>query len=144
MITFDTTELRAELPRIFVALKDAARAALKDAAWEAHRSVRASTLFKDHTGNLRKTLKIDEPAEFTIRVRTGTKYAAHVEEGTPPHMIAARRARSLAFMWHGHRVFRRFVQHPGTRARPFMANAARDGGQALHITLNEAAEAATK
>lgn len=82
------------------------------------------------TGNLGRSIR-EDPQVFTgpFRVTGGVtahaEYAAAVHEGSRPHVIRARRAKALSFIWHGERVFFRSVNHPGTRARPFLRNAAR-------------------
>jgi hypothetical protein len=55
----------------------------------------------------------------------GVDYALYVHEGTRPHMIFPRRPGGvLAFEVDGRTVFARSVHHPGTKARPFLRNAA--------------------
>lgn len=64
-------------------------------------------------------------------------YAAAVHEGSRPHVIRARNAAYLRFEWHGRVVFRKSVNHPGTRARPFLRNSAtRVAGADPHIELS--------
>lgn len=82
------------------------------------------------TGNLARSIREDHqqmvgPFFVTGGVTAHADYAAAVHEGTRPHVIRARRAKALSFIWHGERVFFRSVNHPGTRARPFLANAGR-------------------
>lgn len=54
-------------------------------------------------------------------------YALFVHEGTRPHPIVARRAPLLVFYWErvGAVVAFPRVNHPGTRAQPFLADALR-------------------
>jgi hypothetical protein len=55
----------------------------------------------------------------------GVDYALYVHEGTRPHMIFPRRpGGTLAFEMDGRTVFAKSVHHPGTKARPFLRNAA--------------------
>lgn len=55
----------------------------------------------------------------------GVGYALYVHEGTRPHLILPRRpGGTLAFQMDGRTVFARSVHHPGTKARPFLRNAA--------------------
>ncbi|QRE81831.1 hypothetical protein F1734_17335 [Rhodococcus ruber] len=82
------------------------------------------------TGNLGRSIQEDPivfsgPFRVTSGVTATASYAAAVHEGTRPHVIRARNARALAFPGAGGRtVFRRSVNHPGTRPRPFLRNAA--------------------
>lgn len=81
------------------------------------------------TGNLARTIEPD-PVRFSgpFRVETGVtahaNYAAAVHEGTRPHVIRPRTARALKFQMGGRTVFASSVNHPGTRPRPFLRNAA--------------------
>jgi hypothetical protein len=59
---------------------------------------------------------------------TGTQggarsYVMPHHDGTPPHIIRARRAKALRFEWRGVVVFRRQVRHPGTRGTKFLTRA---------------------
>lgn len=81
------------------------------------------------TGNLARAIEPD-PIKFSgpFRVETGvtarTDYAVFVHEGTRPHLIRPRTARALRFDVGGRTVFAKSVHHPGTKARPFLRNAA--------------------
>jgi hypothetical protein len=54
-------------------------------------------------------------------------YAFFHHEGTPPHVIRARRAPMLVFYWPkvGHVVAFKQVNHPGTKPNRFLVNALR-------------------
>lgn len=81
------------------------------------------------TGNLGRGIQempqVYRPYHVSGGVEDNVDYAAAVHEGSRPHYIRARRAEALHFYWQGREVFRRSVWHPGTRARPFLRNAAR-------------------
>ncbi|AGT12925.1 tail assembly chaperone [Mycobacterium phage KayaCho] len=81
------------------------------------------------TGNLGRTIgempQVYTPFHVSGGVEATADYAAAVHEGSRPHRIAARSADALRFVWHGRVMFRKSVWHPGTRARPFLRNAAR-------------------
>lgn len=97
------------------------------------------------TGNLDRTIRVSEIDEAAQRVRVsaggtnGVGYARDVEEGTRPHVIEprpgrrGRNGRPAALAWGGARrlsgslrsgarptSFARRVNHPGTRARPYL------------------------
>lgn len=74
-------------------------------------------------GNLRQSIKtyIDP---LRGRVAAEAKYAAAVEMGTSPHIIRAH-GKTLANRRTG-QFFGKTVQHPGTRAQPFMRPAVDD------------------
>jgi len=105
-------------------MTDAVQSAVKEGADEA----RSTHRYKDQTGNLtEKTTGRIITATFGScegEIIADTKYALFVSDGTKPHEIAARRAVMLAWQqpqgdWH----FAKKVQHPGTKADPFMGNA---------------------
>lgn len=80
------------------------------------------------TGRLRagNTAEVDGPTAFHCegRMVNATDYALDVHQGTPPHRIEPVRAQALRFEVDGEVVFAAYVNHPGTRARPFLAEGA--------------------
>jgi hypothetical protein len=54
------------------------------------------------------------------------KYAAAVEDGSGPHVIRARKKKALRFKYGGRTVIVKSVKHPGTKARPFLTQAAQE------------------
>ena len=91
---------------------------------------RAKVLAPVRTGRLRSSIRAEEPRIFSLRgsVKVGSdlEYAAFVNDGTRPHIIRPRRAQVLRFTVGGRTVFAKVVHHPGTRARPFLDQAARE------------------
>ncbi|WP_448497847.1 hypothetical protein [Mycobacterium syngnathidarum] len=81
------------------------------------------------TGNLGRTIG-EGPIHFTGprtvagSVHAKADYALYVHEGSRPHLIRPRKAQALRFQIGGRTVFARLVRHPGTKARPFLRNAA--------------------
>jgi hypothetical protein len=53
----------------------------------------------------------------------GIKYTGYEHDGTPPHVIRARRKKALRFMINGNVVFRTKVNHPGTTGTLFLTHA---------------------
>lgn len=87
------------------------------------------------TGNLGRTIRLGPRSATSVEIRAGgtenVGYAAAVEFGTRPHVILPKRAKALA--WGGARTlggrlragsqathFARRVNHPGTRAQPYL------------------------
>lgn len=85
---------------------------------------------------------ITDGGALSVRVGTNVDYALFVHEGTRPHIIRPRTKKALAFVWpnapgniaagrpkrskrgkSGPFVVLAYVQHPGTRARPFLVDA---------------------
>lgn len=129
------------LPRVEARIIANTHTALYHAAELTLEVARGTPLFQDRTGKLRNSLGIIDPGGFKIRVRARTPYAGYVEFGTPAHMIPAR-GRTLAFQWHGHMMFRRYVMHPGTKPRPFMERAGEAGERDLLLGMNAAVDKA--
>lgn len=91
------------------------------------------------TGNLGQSIHVAEYDEDSVRVVADADYAPDVEYGTAPHEIVPRRARALRWATSpgGARLtgsprrgadvaFARRVQHPGTKAQPYMRPAAEE------------------
>lgn len=86
------------------------------------------------TGNMGRTIGVDSmaptgPFSAGGSVFAGGRQAPYtipVHEGSRPHKIIARRAPALSFYWAkvGRHVKFLSVNHPGTKARPFLRNAA--------------------
>lgn len=51
-----------------------------------------------------------------------------LDKGSRPHVIRARRRKTLRFVVNGKVVFRRSVMHPGTRGSGFLTRSLYDGG----------------
>lgn len=99
---------------------------------EASRQVvnRAKVLAPVDTGRLRASIRAEPPRIFSLRgsvtVGSDVEYAAMVNDGTRPHQIRPVRAQALRFRVGGRVVYARVVNHPGTRARPFLDRALRE------------------
>lgn len=109
-------------------ITNASRAELREAARQVVN--RAKVLAPVDTGRLRASIRADPPRIFSLRgsvtVGSDVEYAAMVNDGTRPHVIRPRNARVLRFRVGGQVVFARVVNHPGTRARPFLDRALRE------------------
>jgi hypothetical protein len=81
------------------------------------------------TGNLGRSI-VEDPIVFIgpFRVESGVTatapYAAAVHDGSRPHVIRPRNGTALKFEMGGRVVFAKSVHHPGSKARPFLRNAA--------------------
>jgi HK97 gp10 family phage protein len=73
------------------------------------------------TGRLRSSIvhRVESDARSTaVTVGTNVKYAEAVENGTAPHVIVPTNKKALYWPGAAHPVAK--VNHPGTRAQPFM------------------------
>lgn len=68
--------------------------------------------------------------------------AVRLATGTRPHRIEARRGRALRFQAGGETLFRRAVNHPGTRPDPYLDAAADAAGEELFAAVEAALDAA--
>jgi hypothetical protein len=79
------------------------------------------------TGNLGRCIgelpQTYSPFHVDGGVEDTADYAAPVHEGSRPHIIRAKNGGYLAFEYRGQTIFRKQVNHPGTRARPFLRRA---------------------
>jgi hypothetical protein len=122
-----------QLRRRLIAIGEAPKDILRNVGLQAVRE--AKILVPRRTGNLGRTIRIGSLTADHVEVRAGgtsqVGYAAAVEFGTRAHIIVPRRASVLA--WGGERTlggrlrkgaratrFARRVNHPGTRAKPFL------------------------
>lgn len=107
--------LRAALDR----LSGAARAATERAANDMVNH--AKSLAPVDTGRLRSSI-VAVPSggrlRFSVMIGTNVTYATDVEYGTAPHVIVPKDKKAL--YWPGARHPVAKVNHPGTRAQPFM------------------------
>jgi hypothetical protein len=112
------------------------------------------------TGNLRASGYVKpqvKPTEVSAEVGYRAKYSRMVHGGTKPHIIRAVHARALAFDWPkvggktlvpirpmgftGHTrlgvfiIGKGYVNHPGTRARPFLTTAMTQVGVARGYSI---------
>lgn len=78
---------------------------------------------------LRALLQAAGPFNGRAVIGTNLNYARYVSEGTRPHRIAAAPGRALYWKGAAHPV--RAVNHPGTRANPYVENALTGVGAAI-------------
>lgn len=72
-----------------------------------------------------------------VTIGSDVSYAAMVNDGTSPHVIRPRRPGGvLRFQVGGRVVYARVVNHPGTRAQPFLDKALQEvaGGQGYRLS----------
>ena len=133
-VTIDAQAFKASMSDLVIDVQYAATLAIKAAVGAAEASAKGTRLYTDGTGLLRQKTQ-GTASGITGKLTADTKYARFVESGTRPHVIAAKGG-TLSFVANGARRFAKVVNHPGTTARPFMAEAAVVG----QTTLEYAAE----
>jgi len=115
-------ELGRSFERVAVDVVDAGVRAAEKAA-------RGTALWKDRSGGTRGSIR-GEVSGLSGKVSAG-RAARFLELGTGPHVIRGNPI--LRFEVGGAVFFRRSVRHPGTRPRPFMAEAAHIGEMAMRL-----------
>lgn len=91
----------------------------------------SGVMAKVRTGNLRssQSSRVEVTAGRIVGVvENSASYAAAVHNGTAPHEIRPRSGNRVLTGWvfDGQPVFTPVVHHPGTKARPFLAQALAD------------------
>lgn len=77
-------------------------------------------------GRLKESMAMEirtEGAGLVGVVGTNTSYAVYVHEGTRPHRIQARKAKTLQFKIGSQTFYRTAVNHPGTKGNPWLLRA---------------------
>lgn len=80
----------------------------------------------ENGGRLRDSINVTRRSTaggLEARFTSSAPYARYVEEGTAPHRIEPRQALALHWQDRGRNVFAARVNHPGTKANPFVRNA---------------------
>lgn len=112
---------------------------------QAEKLAKSTNAFKDRTGDGRKSIHGDvSPGYLKAKLSAGKKQIKFIENGTKPHEIRARKARFLSFVVNGTRVFRRKVQHPGTKATHFMRDAVQTASIEIRRNLQHVADDAAR
>lgn len=94
--------------------------------------------FRPRTRNLQKQTEykvVRLKSGSVLRLRNRAKYAKSIDQGARPHMIAARRRRTLRFVWKGVVVFHRFVNHPGNKPYRFLYKATTAAGRVFETSM---------
>lgn len=137
-LTIRTDAMRRSLETYARKLHDVAQKALVDATEAAQASAKTTI----HATTTRRTGDAEDNwgstwlGPYKRRLKSFSGHAGFIESGTHGHFIPgsfmpARGGKTLAFMWHGKLTFRRWVYHPGTKARPFLDTANASGQMAM-------------
>lgn len=74
-------------------------------------------------GRLAGSFSIEQIDDLSWRIYTDVEYAEAVQTGTQPHVIEPKNGRALAFSMNGQTVIVKRVNHPGTKANPYITRA---------------------
>jgi hypothetical protein len=98
--------------------------AMRSGIKAAEESAKSTTLFKDKSGETRRSIK-GELTSFSSGFVSAGGASQFLENGTRAHSIYGNPI--LRFQIAGQIFYRHMVNHPGTAERPFMAEARRVG-----------------
>ncbi len=130
--------VRRKHERFIRANKEATSKAAHEAGQDAVNYVRKEPHFTPRTGNLQARTDyklIRTSTQRIVKVRNAAPYAAAIDKGSRPHIIAARRAQALRFEVGGRILFRKWVRHPGTKPTHFLWFATVRGFESLGSRL---------
>ena len=102
---------------------------VRQAAQSAQREILSTGAFKGTS--LRRSFKVTQVGPYEQELSTQRKHASYVEDGTEPHKIRARNAKVLRFVQSGETVFRKVVNHPGTKPTKFFQTATENASQKM-------------
>lgn len=120
----------ADINKLADALRDSADAApetTQDVLVSAANYIKADmeSRVPVRTGRLKQSIQIKVLNDKVV-IGPNTEYAAYVEFGTKPHVIEAKPGNTLSWMGPGGRQFAKKVNHPGTKAQPYVRPAFED------------------
>lgn len=107
---------------------------MKETGEDVKKNIEATTAFKGSI--LRKMVKVNRVSKYVFQTSMDSKIAVYMNDGTDPHVIAARRTKFLRFTSSGNTIFRRSVNHPGTKATHFFDEANQSAFEKMIINLN--------
>ncbi len=119
-------EFTAGLERV---ASDAVKTGAQVAEIKALAVIRSTTTRR--TGQLENLTINYQVSSREARFQSAAKHAQFIDRGTRPHIIAAKNAKFLRFWQRGVLRFARTVHHPGTKPRPFVAQAMVAGDVAM-------------
>jgi len=93
--------------------------------------------FKGYGGNLRQSIRGSMTGWASGKIEVGVDYGIYVHEGTRPHIIASHGNYPLRNKITG-QIFGRKVNHPGTRANPFLQRAIDNKSKWIDDTFSKA------
>ena len=144
VIEIDSAALNAAATRFLVALSQGAQRALRAEAETTRERIVGGAYWTNRTGKTAASFKVEQGQEdLSATLRSGSKVARFLLNGTPPHTITPRRRDALRFVPAGGGVvFTKRVRHPGTKPRPFISTEAANAEPRLAAATERAAESA--
>jgi hypothetical protein len=151
-VTIDASRLQAAIRRLPATMDVRIEQALQRSARMVEVRAKATRLFNDRTGELRKSIEAERPSgkwstgDANVDIVSGgfrAPYAPFVHDGTRRHPIGPRNPNGVLAWPVGNRMaFAKSVVHPGTTPRPYMREGLRAARPFIRSTFRNAVLAA--
>jgi len=105
-----------------------------------HDWIDSGRAFKPRTGNLQRSITWYMPSENSARIIAQADYARFVEFGTKPHAVLPKRRKALKIPTPEGYIFRKKVNHPGSKPYPFFFANLQDRAKKVAIEFMKALE----
>jgi hypothetical protein len=121
-------------------LKRAIMIAAETYTKDIHDWIDSGRAFKPRTGNLQRSITWYMNTDTSARIIAQADYAKHVELGTKPHVILPKRRRALKIPTPEGYIFRKKVNHPGSKPYPFFFANLQDRAEKVAVEFMKALE----
>jgi len=105
-----------------------------------HDWIDSGRAFKPRTGNLQRSITWYMASENSARIIGQADYAKFVEFGTKPHAILPKRRKALKIPTPEGYIFRKRVNHPGSKPYPFFFANLQDRARRVAVEFMRALE----
>jgi hypothetical protein len=105
-----------------------------------HDWIDSGRAFTPRTGNLQRSITWYMATENSARIIAQADYAKYVELGTKPHAILPKRRKALKIPTPEGYIFRKKVNHPGSKPYPFFFANLQDRARRVAIEFMRALE----
>lgn len=101
-------------------LKKIVRKTADNMAHDARKNIKSNSY---KTGALHNSINVNarhSTSKIEATIKANANHGVFIEEGTRAHIIKPKSRKALMFNSGGKTVFAKYVNHPGTKAKPFM------------------------
>lgn len=148
VVELDAEELKAAFKKVDAKLEQHLPVALALGAQMVADEARRTHSYTDRTSQLTNSIMAGEVdgsyrnGDLEVTVSAGAPYGLFVEEGTRAHVIRPKHRKALRWAGGNGFAFAKSVNHPGTEATHFLANAAEEKNGDIVEALEDATELA--
>lgn len=148
-------ELIAAFEKAPAIIKEQMRLALRVALRDVQEKARSEHRFRTRSGNLERSVTTQVVSQWPVvgrikldrsvtKANNGESYGDYVHEGTPPHVIRPKDKKALRWPGENGFIFAKRVHHPGTKADPFLYEAAENEREKINATFDRYTEEAIR